>query len=997
MQGGKKEIDMKSMALDTAQGIPREKQVSIPFRPPPADDSHLSIECESSRGSGGAAPPDARVDRESPEPGVPEYGGQHDQHGVIAVQEQDNETEDTLPEGWEERKSQEGRVYFIDHNTKSTTWVRPGVTSVQEQDNETGNPLPEGWEEQKTQEGRAYFVNHITKSTTWVRPCVTSVEEQDNETGNPLPEGWEEQKTQEGRVYFVNHITKSTSWVRPGLLGVAETLPEGWEAQRTREGKLYHVNHIAKSTSWNHPLQESPLQTSGLYQPLNIESREIRLVTIKPIRDATGVENLHLLECELSTVSLDTRPDYVALSYAWGDQGTKLPVFMNGELFFVTKNLHAALLQLRICCTIIQPFGPVWIDAICIDQGNPQEKNYQLPLMREIYESAAEVFVWLGEDKNDDGGKAFGLMNRWVTAIKEFRGEGIDGQSFEERWRNNASKLLVAVEDPFNEEDWLAVSRILQWPYWERIWTVQEIVVAREPCLFCGSSIFALDDLFEILPVWFSLGNANFNNLLSLAQFRMVSRCPLHRVLRVTGIRLSWLKGEKRMDFLNLLKMTSAHHATNPRDKLYAVLGLVAKPDIPIVPDYTLPVSRVYVDNVVSYTLLKRDLSMIACAGVHGTPGRHAMDLPSWVPDFSKPGWGQGSFLTALPRAGGRQELDIKFSDDCKEFSAKGLVCGIIDLALDIIAPADHPTANTKVILPGCFSLGILLALQNVKKFHPSGTSWLHAYFYTLTAGQSQFGSVVDSNTGGNLRLNLLEDVVGFFNVIEGALMHLDTALSDPQTGLRELIYTHIVKPGDEWKLRGRVGAYLEKLLKSSTENFKTCESESKAQSAHQESTTRSELTVITSVGKDGRPCGRPDEPVNSITQRNAICMPTFEDFVEDFLENESPELQVDWPVDFVLRPRFNCDARFYKTVQQYAEDRMLIRTKEGYIGSAPSETQQGDFIVILLECKVPLVIRRCERHYVLIGACYVYGMMDGEVTAGVENSTVFLPTFKFL
>jgi hypothetical protein len=125
--------------------------------------------------------------------------------------------------------------------------------------------------------------------------------------------------------------------------------------------------------------------------------------------------------------------------------------------------------------------------------------------------------------------------------------------------------------------------------------------------------------------------------------------------------------------------------------------------------------------------------------------------------------------------------------------------------------------------------------------------------------------------------------------------------------------------------------------------------------------------------------------------------MPTFEDFVEDFLENESPELQVDWPVDFVLRPRFNCDARFYKTVQQYAEDRMLIRTKEGYIGSAPSETQQGDFIVILLECKVPLVIRRCERHYVLIGACYVYGMMDGEVTAGVENSTVFLPTFKFL
>jgi hypothetical protein len=75
----------------------------------------------------------------------------------------------------------------------------------------------------------------------------------------------------------------------------------------------------------------------------------------------------------------------------------------------------------------------------------------------------------------------------------------------------------------------------------------------------------------------------------------------------------------------------------------------------------------------------------------------------------------------------------------------------------------------------------------------------------------------------------------------------------------------------------------------------------------------------------------------------------------------------------------------------------MLIRTKEGYIGSALSETQQGDFIVILLEYKVPLVIKRCERHYVLIGACYIYSMMDGDVMAGVENNTVFLPTFKFL
>jgi hypothetical protein len=323
----------------------------------------------------------------------------------------------------------------------------------------------------------------------------------------------------------------------------------------------------------------APSQTSGVYQPLNIENREIRLVTVKPIPNDPGLETVCPLECELSTVSLDTRPEYVALSYVWGDPDMKWPVFMNGVLIFVTKNLHAALLQLRYCCTISQPFRPVWIDAICIDQGNLQEKNCQVPLMREIYETAAEVFVWLGENENDDGKKAFGLIDRWVTALKELRGGDIDGQSFNEQWRYNASKILAAVQDPFNEDDWLAVSRILRRPYWERIWTVQEVVVAHEVHLYCGTNVVPMNDLFEILPIWASLGTANFNNLLSLAQFRMVNLCPLHRVLRVTGIALNWRNRDKQMHFLTLLKLTSAHHSTDPRDKLYAVLGLVARLD----------------------------------------------------------------------------------------------------------------------------------------------------------------------------------------------------------------------------------------------------------------------------------------------------------------------------------------------------------------------------------------------------------------------------------
>ncbi len=80
--------------------------------------------------------------------------------------------------------------------------------------------LPEGWEARQTTDGRVYFVHHGTKSTTWVNPSLL-------EPHSVLPEGWEARQTEGGRVYFVNHISKSTSWVNPNLLEHHLVLPEG--------------------------------------------------------------------------------------------------------------------------------------------------------------------------------------------------------------------------------------------------------------------------------------------------------------------------------------------------------------------------------------------------------------------------------------------------------------------------------------------------------------------------------------------------------------------------------------------------------------------------------------------------------------------------------------------------------------------------------------------------------------------------------------------------
>lgn len=94
-----------------------------------------------------------------------------------------------LPAGWEQRHTPEGRPYFVDHNTRTTTWVDPrrqqyirmygqnpngNNTTIQQQPVSQLGPLPSGWEMRLTNTARVYFVDHNTKTTTWDDPRLPS-------------------------------------------------------------------------------------------------------------------------------------------------------------------------------------------------------------------------------------------------------------------------------------------------------------------------------------------------------------------------------------------------------------------------------------------------------------------------------------------------------------------------------------------------------------------------------------------------------------------------------------------------------------------------------------------------------------------------------------------------------------------------------------------------------------------------------------------------------
>jgi hypothetical protein len=127
------------------------------------------------------------------------------------------------------------------------------------------------------------------------------------------------------------------------------------------------------------------------YSNLNAPDDTIRLLSLQPCDPSQPTQRL---ECKLEDVLLSDNPSFEALSYTWGDPNpTKTLACGNGELG-ITNNLHDALVRFRLpnCAR------KLWVDAVCINQSDNQEKSLQVPLMAKIYGQATSVLIWLGEE-----------------------------------------------------------------------------------------------------------------------------------------------------------------------------------------------------------------------------------------------------------------------------------------------------------------------------------------------------------------------------------------------------------------------------------------------------------------------------------------------------------------------------------------------------------------------------------------------------------------------
>lgn len=229
------------------------------------------------RRTGVPASPCGRASRTTPAPAAGAAAGTGPAGTPPAAASGASTDEEQLPPGWEVRYDQFNRKYYVDHNTRSTTWERP-------------QPLPPGWEMRRDNRGRVYYVDHNTRTTTWQRPTAesvrnyqhwqstqaqamqqcqqrflyhTPVQVDDDDPLGPLPEGWEKRIDPNNRVYFVNHKNKTTQWEDPRTQGKEEPLPPGWEIKYTANRVRYFVDHNSKTTTFKDP-RPSPKGAYGV-------------------------------------------------------------------------------------------------------------------------------------------------------------------------------------------------------------------------------------------------------------------------------------------------------------------------------------------------------------------------------------------------------------------------------------------------------------------------------------------------------------------------------------------------------------------------------------------------------------------------------------------------------------------------------------------------------------------------------------------------------------
>ena len=309
------------------------------------------------------------------------------------------------------------------------------------------------------------------------------------------------------------------------------------------------------------------------HEPINLEGHSFRLLRL--------LAGFGEAQCEIIHAYLDDESiiEYEALSYAWEGSYKPYDIEVNGRVMAVTKSLSLALHNLRY----LHQDRILWVDAICIDQTNDKERGHQVNQMGAIYKKAEKVLVWLGS-ATPETDSVFDDMNCFQKESSKYACG--NWEVSDERWQGIMSSLHPSnnMENTPTTTQKQGLEDLLTRPWFDRMWIIQEVANARAAWVVCGAK--------SVLARTFAL----FPYLLGIAPSRNC-QAILDVMPGPTRNHSWWTKSH---DLNTLLRKFKGSKASDPRDKLYALLGISSDQFIEgfPVPDYEKSEREVLLDTV---------------------------------------------------------------------------------------------------------------------------------------------------------------------------------------------------------------------------------------------------------------------------------------------------------------------------------------------------------------------------------------------------------------
>ena len=336
----------------------------------------------------------------------------------------------------------------------------------------------------------------------------------------------------------------------------------------------------------------------GPYSQLNQPLREIRLLELT---NGSYEDDLVLA---LHIESLDRKlPAYHALSYAWGTAASSQKALIDGKETAVGLNLNCALRHIR--CTLTEPIL-IWVDALCINQLDLNERSSQVLLMKDIYSQAERVVIYLGSERPGDADAVNCIQQDHVPESEEV-----------------AHILLNQIES------------ICQRTWFGRVWVAQELALSqRDPKVYLGTLTLTWSGFYKYVINMDLRKPSSLDGHPRLFPFMQtvdkVQRLGRVRAFRTTSLNLQIYRSAPAL-------------ATDSRDKVFGLLGICAfnRGQAVVTPDYTKSTQRIFAEATISmlqegdnlpYGLLPMEPPRI----ISEEPTYQRLpDLPSWVLDLN--------------------------------------------------------------------------------------------------------------------------------------------------------------------------------------------------------------------------------------------------------------------------------------------------------------------------------------------------------------------------